>query len=75
MSREVGDAIAEVWKVALGETAPTPQFARRVEAAVTAEIARLQAESVNAPAALYGRPGREPICDFDCDYCHQEDDE
>ena len=37
----VDDAIAEVWKVALGETAPTPQFARRVEAAVTAEITRL----------------------------------
>jgi len=37
-----------------------------------AENHRLRAESVHAPAALYGKPGREPICDFDCDYCHED---
>jgi hypothetical protein len=38
-------------------------------------IVQLQAESVNAPVAMYGRPGREPICDFDCDYCRKGDDD
>lgn len=38
-------------------------------------VAGLRAESVNAPAAMYGRPGREPICDFDCDYCRKGDDD
>ncbi len=41
---------------------------------LAAEVKRLQAESVHAPAAMYGKPGREPICDFDCDYCRGDDE-
>lgn len=37
------------------------------------EYDRLRTLSVEAPVALYGAEGREPICDFDCDYCRQED--
>jgi len=43
---DVNDAIAEVWNVAMGTAPATAQFARRVEAAVTAEITRLQEEIV-----------------------------
>ena len=36
---------------------------------------RLRDESIYAPTvAMYGKPGREPICDFDCDYCHQKEE-
>lgn len=41
---DVNDALAEVWNVAMGTAPATAQFARRVEAAVTAEITRLQGE-------------------------------
>jgi sulfatase maturation enzyme AslB (radical SAM superfamily) len=40
--------------------------------ALSQENAALRAQSVGAPVALYGQPGREPVCDFDCDYCHED---
>lgn|GEM_PF-3735082 len=49
---DVDDAIAEVWKVAMGTAPATPQFARRVEAAVTAEITRLRNVIVTQQAQM-----------------------
>lgn len=72
---EVDDALerAEHYPFAPSRTAVKSQVLWADRRILAAEVRRLRAESVNAPVALYGREGREPICDFDCGYCLQED--
>ena len=68
LERAENDPPAESWR------APMAQVVED-RTVLAAEVKRLRAESVHAPAALYGRPGREPICDFDCGYCRKGDDD
>ena len=44
------------------------------KASLVEMVQELTRRSVDAPVAMYGAAGREPICDFDCDYCHQKEE-
>jgi hypothetical protein len=48
---------------------------RDLYGSLTERVQDLTRRSVDAPVAMYGAAGREPICDFDCDYCRKGDDD
>jgi len=62
-----GRAGHDIYAVACGQAVADRYF-------LANEVKRLREQSVHAPVAMYGKAGREPICDFDCDYCRQGDE-